>query len=133
MHTTIRAMTLAFTVWFAAVTVTAAATVAAANGQTPSPDAAASAKAANPELVGMITKEVGVTQAQAEGGAGALLGLAKSRLSADEFGKVSAAIPGTDALLKAAPSSRWRGRCAGQSGGWCERSRSRRRIRRSSA
>jgi hypothetical protein len=101
MHTAIRAMTLAFTVWFTAVTVTAAA---AASGQTPSPDAAAPAKAANPELVGMITKEVGVTQAQAEGGAGALLGLAKSRLSADEFGKVSAAIPGTDALLKAAPA-----------------------------
>jgi hypothetical protein len=98
MHTTIRGLALAFTLSFAA-----AAAGAAASGQTPSPDAAAS-NAANPELVGMITKEVGVTQAQAEGGAGALLGLAKSRLSADEFGKVSSAIPGTEALLKAAPA-----------------------------
>ena len=55
------------------------------------------------ELVGMLTKELGVTTAQAEGGAGALLGLAKSKLTADEFGKVSAAVPGTDGLLKAAP------------------------------
>ena len=84
---------------FAAMIVVAAA----AGGQTPAPDAAA-AKAANPELVGMLTKEVGVTPAQAEGGAGALLGLAKSRLSAEEFGKVSSAIPGTDAMLKAAPA-----------------------------
>jgi hypothetical protein len=30
--------------------------------------------------------------------------LAKSRLSADEFGKVSAAVPGMDRLLKAAPA-----------------------------
>jgi hypothetical protein len=63
------------------------------------------AKTANPELVETLTKEVGVTPAQAEGGADALLGLAKSKLSADEFTKVSSAIPGTDALLKAAPAA----------------------------
>jgi hypothetical protein len=62
-------------------------------------------KTANPELVGLLTKEVGVTPAQAEGGAGALLGLAKSRLKADEFAQVSAAIPGTEGLLKAAPAA----------------------------
>jgi Protein of unknown function VcgC/VcgE (DUF2780) len=74
----------------------------ALEAQTPPADVA---KTANPELVGMLTTEVGVTAAQAEGGAGALLGLAKSRLSADEFTKVSTAIPGTDALLKAAPAA----------------------------
>jgi Protein of unknown function VcgC/VcgE (DUF2780) len=70
-------------------------------------------KTSNPELVGMLTKEVGVTPAQAEGGAGALLGLAKSRLSTDEFAKVSSAIPGTDGLLKAAPASTASGGAAG--------------------
>jgi Protein of unknown function VcgC/VcgE (DUF2780) len=59
---------------------------------------------ANPELVGLFTKELGVTPAQAEGGVGALLGLAKTRLKPAEFSQVSSAIPGTDALLKAAPA-----------------------------
>ena len=61
-------------------------------------------KTANPELIGLLSKEAGVTPAQAEGGAGALLGLAKSRLKPEEFSEVSAAVPGADALLKAAPA-----------------------------
>lgn len=74
----------------------------ALSAQTPAaPDLS---KTANPELIGLLTKEVGVTPAQAEGGAGALLGLAKSRLKPEEFAEVSGAVPGTDALLKAAPS-----------------------------
>lgn len=83
---------------------------------TPTPEAAAAPTAASseltvqdsasPELVGALTKELGVTPSQAQGGAGALLGLAKTRLKADEFTKVSAAIPGTDALLKAAPAAK---------------------------
>lgn len=101
MQTAIRGMALAFTLF---LTAAAAATAASPGGQTPSTDAADASKTANPELVGLITKEVGVTPAQAEGGAGALLGLAKSRLSAEEFGKVSSAIPGTEALLAAAPA-----------------------------
>jgi hypothetical protein len=96
MQTTIRGMAFAFAILLAVGT--AAAASGQAQGQAPS-------ASANPELVGMITKEVGVTPAQAEGGAGALLGLAKSRLTADEFGKVSAAIPGTESLLKAAPAA----------------------------
>jgi hypothetical protein len=70
--------------------------------QTPAPPDPS--KTANPELVGLLSQEAGVTAAQAEGGAGALLGLAKSRLKPEEFSEVSAAIPGTDALLKAAPA-----------------------------
>jgi hypothetical protein len=46
---------------------------------------------------------MGSTPAQAEGAAGALFGVAKSRLSADDFSKVAAAVPGMDGLLKAAP------------------------------
>lgn len=73
-----------------------------ASAQVTAPDLS---KTANPDLVGMFTKELGVTPAQAEGGIGALLGLAKTRLKPDEFSQVSSAIPGTDALLKAAPST----------------------------
>lgn len=66
--------------------------------------AAEAPAAANPELIGLLTKELGVTPAQAAGGAGALLGLAKTRLKPEEFAEVSAAVPGTDALIKAAPA-----------------------------
>jgi hypothetical protein len=59
---------------------------------------------ANPELVGAITKELGVTPQQAQGGAGALLGLAKSQLKPEEFSEVASALPGTDRLLSAAPA-----------------------------
>ena len=59
---------------------------------------------ASPELVGQMTQQLGISAAQAQGGAGALLGLAKTRLKPEEFGQVSSAIPGTDALLKAAPA-----------------------------
>jgi hypothetical protein len=51
----------------------------------------------------MLTKELNVTQEQATGGAGALFGLAKSRLKPEEFGQVSDAVPGMDGFLEAAP------------------------------
>ena len=59
----------------------------------------------SPELVGQLTKDLSITQDQAVGGSGALFGLAKSRLKPEEFGKVSAAVPGMDGLLAAAPKS----------------------------
>lgn len=57
----------------------------------------------SPELVGTLTKELNVTQDQATGGAGAIFGLAKSRLKPEEFSQVSDAVPGMDGFLKAAP------------------------------
>ncbi|HXJ93922.1 MAG TPA: DUF2780 domain-containing protein [Terriglobia bacterium] len=63
------------------------------------------AKTASPELVGQLTKALSVTPAQASGGAGALFGLAKSRLSAADFGKVAACVPGISGLIKSAPSA----------------------------
>lgn len=63
------------------------------------------AHVASPELVGLLTKECAVTPAQAKGGAGALFSLAKSRLSADDFSKVAAVVPGMKNFLKAAPST----------------------------
>ena len=54
-------------------------------------------------LVGKLSKELSITHTQARGGAGTLFSLAKNRLSADEFSKVSSAVPGMSGLLKAAP------------------------------
>jgi uncharacterized protein VcgC/VcgE DUF2780 len=67
-------------------------------------DAATAAASASPELVGALSKEIGVTPEQAAGAAGALFGLAKSRLTADDFSQVANAVPGMDSLLKAAPA-----------------------------
>ena len=68
-------------------------------------DAQAAAVKASPELVQSLSKEIGATPEQAAGAAGALFGIAKSRLKADEFSQVSHAVPGMSALLKAAPKS----------------------------
>jgi hypothetical protein len=70
-----------------------------------SADAASAAAKASPELVGALSKEIGATPEQAAGAAGTLFGVAKSRLSAAEFSQVAKAVPGMDALLKAAPAS----------------------------
>jgi hypothetical protein len=61
-------------------------------------------KTPSPELVGELTKQLSITPAQATGGAGALFGLAKTRLAPADFGKVSAVVPGMSGFLKAAPS-----------------------------
>lgn len=65
---------------------------------------AQTSKNSSSELVGRLTKELSVTRTQARGGAGALFALAKSRLSGEEFRKVSAAVPGMNGLLKASPA-----------------------------
>lgn len=62
-------------------------------------------KSSNPELVGALVKQVGVTPAQAEGGTGAILGYAKSALKVEDYTKVAAAVPGIDGLLKSAPAT----------------------------
>lgn len=67
--------------------------------------AASAAASASPELVGELSKQLGSTPEQAAGAAGALFGVAKSRLKADEFAQISSAVPGMNALLKAAPSA----------------------------
>lgn len=57
----------------------------------------------NPDLVGKLTKKLNITPEQAKGGAGAIFSLAKSRLNAEDFGKLTDAVPGMDGFLKAAP------------------------------
>jgi Protein of unknown function VcgC/VcgE (DUF2780) len=76
---------------------------------------AAAAANPNPELVGQLTQQLGVTKAQATGGAGAIFGLAKSKLSPENFSKLSAAVPGMGGFLKAAPAAGQAGQ-AGQAG-----------------
>jgi hypothetical protein len=69
------------------------------------PQASASAESAakaSPELVSALSKEIGGTPAQAAGAAGALFGVAKSRLNPDQFSQIAAAVPGMDSLLSAA-------------------------------
>jgi hypothetical protein len=90
----------------AAVLVTAMTATAGARGdasQTAGAATAAAAKA-SPELVGALSKELGSTPEQAAGAAGALFGIAKSRLKPAEFSQVSSAVPGMSSLLKAAPA-----------------------------
>ncbi len=56
-------------------------------------------------LVDLLMQKLGVTELQAQGGAGALFSLAKQALSPKEFDQVAASVPEMDALLKAAPES----------------------------
>jgi hypothetical protein len=57
------------------------------------------------ELTDLLKTNLGVTDAQAQGGAGLLFKLAKSKLSGSDFSKVSSAVPGIDSLIGAAPAS----------------------------
>ncbi len=56
------------------------------------------------ELVDILTKNLGVKEDQAKGGAGLLFKQAKEKLSGEEFSKISAAVPGVDSLISAVPS-----------------------------
>ena len=56
------------------------------------------------ELTDILTKSLGVSQNQAQGGAGLLFKLAKDKLGAGDSSKVASAVPGVDGLVKAAPT-----------------------------
>ncbi len=59
---------------------------------------------ASPDLVSQLAAKLGSTPKQAEGAAGSLFSLAKSRLKDEEWSQVSSAVPGMNGLLKAAPT-----------------------------
>ena len=85
-----------------------ATTGVAAQTTKPQPFSTAPALAAanaSPELVSALSKEIGASPEQAAGAAGALFGVAKTRLKPNEFSQVSNAVPGMDLLLKAAPAA----------------------------
>ena len=65
--------------------------------------AAAQTKLPNPELAGMLSKELKITPEQATGGAGSLFGLAKNRVSSDDWKKIASSVPGMNGILGAAP------------------------------
>jgi hypothetical protein len=54
-------------------------------------------------LISMLTSQLGVTNDQAEGGSGAILGYAKDQLSGDDYSKVTDAMPETEGLIDSAP------------------------------
>jgi len=61
--------------------------------------------AADLNLVGLLIEKLGVTTEQAEGGAGAIFDVASKSLSADDFAKVTDALPDVKSLLASDTSS----------------------------
>ena len=53
-------------------------------------------------LVGALTSGLGVSPEQAVGGTGAMMGLAQSKLSPDQLGSITSAVPGLGDVTKAA-------------------------------
>jgi hypothetical protein len=56
-------------------------------------------------LIPLLTKNLGVTDTQAKGGAGAIFDYVKKKVSAEDFAKVTSGLPGVDSLLKFAPKT----------------------------
>jgi len=56
-------------------------------------------------LVNLLMQKLGVTETQAQGGAGALFSMAKQKLSPQDFSQVAATVPEMDTLLQAAPKT----------------------------
>lgn len=106
-----RCFTLVFAALFASITGDLAAQTT--KPQPFSTDSARAAANASPELVSALSKEIGGTPEQAAGAAGALFGVAQTKLAPNQFSQVAAAVPGMDLLLKAAPAA---GEVAGTTG-----------------
>jgi hypothetical protein len=77
-----------------------AADSVAAPASAPTP---ASTGVASSGLVSMVGEQLGVSNAQATGGLGAIFTVAKQQLSGNQFGEIASAVPGMDGLLSAAP------------------------------
>jgi hypothetical protein len=56
-------------------------------------------------LIGQLVDLLGVTQPQAEGGAGAIFKQAKNNMSDGDYSQLLKGVPGIDSLVKAAPES----------------------------
>jgi Protein of unknown function VcgC/VcgE (DUF2780) len=54
-------------------------------------------------LVSLLTQQLGVTETQAQGGAGSIFSLAKEKLSPPDFSKVANSVPDMNGLLASAP------------------------------
>ena len=56
------------------------------------------------ELVQQLVSSTGVSEQQAEGGAGLIMGLLKEQLSSGDFSQLADAVPEADGLIDSAPS-----------------------------
>ena len=56
-------------------------------------------------LIGNLTSQLGITNQQATGGAGAIFDYAKQKLSPADYSTVSQSLPEADSLTKAAPKN----------------------------
>jgi hypothetical protein len=63
----------------------------------------ANSTAVQGSLTDTLVKKLSISKEQAQGGAGALFQLAKSKLDAGQFAELSKAVPEMDSLLSAAP------------------------------
>ena len=55
-----------------------------------------------PDLTGLLTKQLGVTEGQATGGVGSMLQLAQEKLTAGQFDSITKVIPGSQKYLDSA-------------------------------
>jgi hypothetical protein len=84
-------------------TAVAGAATAAAGGAVGTATTASSAATAG--LVNALTGQLGITDAQALGGAGAVFSMAQDKLSPTDFTRLSGMVPGIDQFLAAAPAA----------------------------
>ena len=63
-----------------------------------------SASADTSKLIGSLVDLLGVTEPQAEGGAGAIFREAKNNMSSSDYSQLLSALPGIDSLIAAAPA-----------------------------
>jgi len=63
-----------------------------------------SASADTGKLIGSLVDLLGVTESQAEGGAGAVFRKAKNNMSSSDYSQLLSALPGIDSLIDAAPA-----------------------------
>ncbi len=65
-------------------------------------------------LAELLMQRTGATEAQAQGGAGTLFQIAKTKMSADSFTQLEQSVPGMQGMLGAAPALSQSGGLAGQ-------------------
>ena len=82
----------------------AAGTVAEAVTGSGMAGSVASAMMQNPALVDILVQQLGVSTAQATGGAGSIFSIAQQVMTPSNFGLLSKAVPGMDTMLAAAPA-----------------------------
>lgn len=59
-----------------------------------------SVNAQSSDLIGLLTSQLGVTQKQASGGAGALFNMAKENLGSTKFSSIEKSVPGISQMMK---------------------------------